>query len=412
MGNTQRVARTASLLIIIFAIAVGAFAQDASSPPAGADVQYISLTPAEFAEKAPDLLNKDVEVAGDIVVPAMLSPRSVGTMVDKTTGKVLVQLTAKPGSPALQWLVGGDRKTKSQGIYARGKVVMARGSTVPVLDLTDISKESKVQAAAAMKAHVEAITNKDEAGLVKDVLPPHTNPSDDAAKAWLARIPTTSPSYDRAKTVWDNMVAHANWKMQADADDTRAIIRGPDRPANFETYYRSVRDTGLANLFAQSPYRNSSTSWPRVMIVIEEKPQFNGGMPSEFFHSTTKTETDYTWRFHATVWTDATHSIEIAPFNWCFSEMRYNTPYSEVPIWGRTPHPNITAPRGMGTPAAPGTSSAALPIPPRFPLPDSPDYHRTFHYDAIMVGNVLLDMGFNYTRTSDGRVWFVEDFTK
>jgi hypothetical protein len=133
------------------------------------------------------------------------------------------------------------------------------------------------------------------------------------------------------------MEAHAKWRGQAEADDRRAIIRGPDRPGDFETYYRGVRDTGLADLFAKSPYRNSSTSWPRVMIVIEEKPKFSGGMPSEYFHSSSKTETDYTWRFHATVWTDATHSIDIALFNWAFSEMRYNTPYSEVPIWGRTP---------------------------------------------------------------------------
>ncbi len=409
MAHTQTAGRTGSLLIIILAISTSAFAQDASSPPASADVQYISLTPTEFAEKAADLLNKDVEVAGDIQVPAMLSPKSVGTMVDKTSGKVLVQLIAKPGSPALQWLVGGDRKTKSQGIFARGKVVMVRGYTVPVLDLTDISKESKVQAAAAIKARVQAITNKDAEGLVKDVLPPHTNPSDAAAKAWLDRVPTTSPSFDRAKSVWDNMKVHANWRLQAEADDSHAIIRGPARPANFETYYRGVRDTGLSNLFAQSPYRNSSTSWPRVMIVIEEKPKFNGSMPSEYWHSNTKTETDYTWRFHATVWTDATHSIDIAPFNWCFSEIRYNTPYSEVPIWGRTPKLNVPPPKG--SPALSGTQPSATPIAPKYPLPETPDYHRLFHYNTIMVGNVLLDMGFNYNRP-DGRVWFVEDLAK
>jgi hypothetical protein len=368
-------------------------------------VQYISLTPAEFAQKAQELLNKDVEVAGDIQVPAMLSPQSVGTMVDPATGKVLVQLIAKPGTAALEWLIGGDRRTKSQGIYARGKVVMVSFHTTPVLDLTDISKESKVQAAAAMEARVEAITTKDNEGLIKEVLPPHTNPSGAAAKAWFDRVPTTSPSYDRAKSVWDNMVAQADWRRQADADDARAIIRGPDRPANFETYYRGVRDTGLANLFAPSPYRNNSTSWPRVMIVIEEKPQFQGSMPSEYFRSTTKTETDYTWRFRATVWTDATHKIDIAPFNWCFSEMRYNTPYSEVPIWGRTPKLNV--PRPAGAAAAPDPKNPA-PIPSRYPLPETPDYRRLFHYNTIMVGNVLLDMGFNYNRP-DGRVWFVED---
>jgi len=394
-------APTGSAALAILGIAAAALAQDSGQP---AEVQYISLTPAEFAEKAADLVGKDVEVAGDIVVPAMLSPKSVGTMVDKDTGKVLVQLTAKPGSPALQWLMGGDRKTKNQGVYARGKVAMVKGS--PVLDLTDISKQSKVKAAAELKARTQAISDKDQAGLVKEVLPPHTNPSDAAAKAWLDRVPPTSPQFDRAKTVWDNMKAHANWRAQTEADDRRAIIRGPDRPANFETYYRGVRDTGLKDLFKDAPYQNSQTTWPRVMIVIEEKPVLHGGMPSEYWHNQgSKTEEDYTWRFRATVWTDATHKIEIAPFNWAFSEMRCNTPYSEVPIWGHTPKLNV--PHAEPVNAGPD----AAPTPGRYPLPDSPEYRRLFHFNTIMVGNVLLDMGFNYNRP-DGRVWFVEGLAK
>jgi hypothetical protein len=89
--------------------------------------------------------------------------------------------------------------------------------------------------------------------------------------------------------------------------------------------------------------------------------------------------------------------------------MRYNTPYSEVPIWGRTPKQNVPAPAGIT--ASPTTQPAAVPIAPKLPLPDTPDYHRFFHYNTIMVGNVLLDMGFNYNRP-DGRVWFVEDLAK
>src|SRR5258708_15500371 len=177
MTRTQIPTCTISLLIVILAIATAVFAQDASRQPTPSDVPYISLTPTEFAEEAADLLNKDVEVAGDIQLPAMMSRKSVGTMVDKTSGNVLVQLIAKPGSPALEWLVGGERQTKSHGIFARGKIVMVRDYKVPVLDLTDISKESKVQADADKKARVETIKTKDKEGLVKDVLPPHTNPS-------------------------------------------------------------------------------------------------------------------------------------------------------------------------------------------------------------------------------------------
>ncbi len=388
---------------------LAALGQDA--PAAGTEVQYISLTPAEFAEKAAGLENKDVEVSGDILVPAMLSPRSVGTMVDKDTGKVLVQLVAKPGSQALTWLSGGDKKTKNQGIFARGKVKIVNGS--PVLDLTDISKESKVKAAADLKARTEAIDTKDKQGLVKDVLPPHTNPSSEAAKAWLDRVPPTSPEFDRAKSVWENMKDHADWRRQTEADDRRAIIRGPERPANFETYYRGVRDTGLKDLFKDAPYQNSTTSWPRVMIVIEEKPKLQGGMPSEYWHNKgSKTENDYTWRFRATVWTSEKDKIEIAPFNWAFSEMRCNTPYSEVVIWGRTPKLNVPhISQAKDAPEPDAATLAAAGKPAKYPLPDTPAYHRTFHFNTIMVGNVLLDMGFNYNR-QDGRVWFVEDVTE
>src|SRR5689334_18279011 len=104
MKGTQSTACAASLLIVIVAITATAFGQGASAPPAPSDVQYISLTPAEFAEKAADLVGKDVEVSGDITLPAMMSRKSVGTIVDKSSGKVLVQLIAKPGSPALEYL--------------------------------------------------------------------------------------------------------------------------------------------------------------------------------------------------------------------------------------------------------------------------------------------------------------------
>ncbi|HSV15214.1 MAG TPA: hypothetical protein VLI90_13225 [Tepidisphaeraceae bacterium] len=408
MVHTHAAARTVSVLLVMFALAPFALAQDAAAP-AGGDTQYISLTPAEFSEKAPDLLNKDVEVAGDIQLPSMMSRKSVGTMVDPTSGKVLVQLMAQPGSPALEWLVGGDRQANTHGVFARGKVVTSRYYSFPVLQLTDISKESKVKAAAEKKEQVQAVETKEAAGLAKDVLPPHTNPTGEAAKAWLDRIPTTEASYDRAKSVYQNMQDHANWRGQAEVDDNHALIRGPQRPANFETYYRGLRDTGLSNIFKKFPYQNSHTSWPRVMIVIEEKPRFNGGMPSEFFHNSTKTETDYTWRYRATLWMDATHKIDIAPFNWAFSEMRYNTPYSEVEIWGRTPKHNV--PPAPGVEGTAGDPANPVPIATKYPLPDDPAYHRTFHYNTIMVGNLLLDMGFNYNR-QDGRVWFVEDIAK
>src|SRR5690242_17619946 len=92
MTRTQVAARAAWLLIGISAISSAGFGQSPTAPAPAEEVQYLSLTPADFAEKAADLLNKDVEVAGDITLPRMMGPKSVGTMVDKASGKVLVQL--------------------------------------------------------------------------------------------------------------------------------------------------------------------------------------------------------------------------------------------------------------------------------------------------------------------------------
>jgi len=61
--------------------------------------------------------------------------------------------------------------------------------------------------------------------------------------------------------------------------------------------------------------------------------------------------------------------------------------------------------------ASTGKTRAIGPMPPNTPLPDTPKYHRTFSYETIMVGNVLLDMGFLYI-VSDGRVWFLEDVAR
>ena len=147
-----------------------------------------------------------------------------------------------------------------------------------------------------------------------------------------------------------------------------------------------------------------------MQLGSEQNIPLNGSIPSEYWHNQgSKTETDYTWRFRATVWTDASHKIEIAPFNWAFSEMRYNTAYSEVPIWGQVPKQNVPLPEGAA--GAAGDPAAPSPVAPAQPLPDRPDYRRLFHYNTIMVGNVLLDMGFRYERP-DGRVWFVEDIAK
>jgi hypothetical protein len=399
--------RAASLAVLLLVLSVDAFSQWSSSykKDRAENVKYIPLSALEFPTKARSLLNKDVEVSGDIQTPQMISQNSAGTLIDPHTGKSTVSLIISDrNSYALVWLAGRNCKTRCPGVFARGRITMISGRSEPVLDLIDVSFESKVQAESNIQATLATLTNKDSVGKAKPVLPPHTIPTKYDWKPWLERAPRSAPSPDKSKSVLDNMKKHSEYKQQAAADDARAMIRGPERPADFQTYYRGLRDTGLSLLFDAFPYQDASTIWPRVMITVEERPQ-TAGMPNEYFEHS-KTETDYCWRFRAKVWFDAEHSVDIAPFNWCFSEMRFNTPYNEVPIWGRTPKTNMILAK-----ASTGRKRTTGPTPPSTPLPDTPEYQRMFSYTTIMIGNILLDMGFEVFH-SDGRVWFLEDLAK
>lgn len=269
-----------------------------------------------------------------------------------------------------------------------------------MLALTSISYESRVKAQADRKALVQAIADKDRFGAAKPLLPPHSVPTKAGWQAWLSRVPGDAPGHDQAASIWANMQSHSRHQQQVASDARLVLFRGPERPANFETYYRGVRDTGLANLFARFPYQGSESEFPRVAIVIEEKPR-PSVLPDAFFKGKGPS-TDYCWRFHAKLWIDATHPQDIAPFNWCFSETRFNVPYSRSPRWGQVPTALVTL-SGKFT----GKERTTGPLPPYTPLPNTPEYKHTYSYVPVMVGNVLMDMGFSWER-SDGRVWFVE----
>jgi hypothetical protein len=267
--------------------------------------------------------------------------------------------------------------------------------------MTDISIESKAGAQAGGSDVGAAIAAKDRLGGAKAVLPPHTIPTTSARPDWTGVVPRSS-GYDSTRSMRTNVETHADELNRAEYENERLIMRGPERPTDFQTSYRGIRDTGLWMLFQQFPLEPSGrTFWPRVAIIVEERPSLSGiGLrPMDLFRHG-KPNTDYCWRFRAKVWTGPANSVDIAPFNWCASETRFNTPLAQASRWGAT-WQNIMIITGAST----GDTRTTGPVPPSTPLPDQ--LQRKYTYTTIMVGSLLLDMGFDFAK-SDGRVWFLE----
>ena len=78
-------------------------------------------------------------------------------------------------------------------------------------------------------------------------------------------------------------------------------------------------------------------------------------------------------------------------------------PYADVSLWGRTPKSNMRLIQ-----ATTGPNRTLGPNPPDTPLPGDRSYKSPFSYATVMVGNVLLDMGFSY-RAPDGRAWLLDE---
>jgi hypothetical protein len=387
-----------------------------------AAAQFKTLTLERFATDAREMVGQQVEIFGDKDMATIVDPRMTlgkramrdpeamkklrelggGSVPNPSTFPRPVNLDTYAMSPeARKWIADNRCETECVGVYFRGEVVTDRVSRGFALKLIDISKESQASGTAQKGEAAAALAAKESSGPKKELLPPGGVPSKESFEAWQAQIPRGSPDLDKTKSIWDNMVVHSQAMQRRDADMARHIVRGPERPANFETYYRSIRDTVLSDIFASKPYTDNSVNFPRVAVVIEEAPPRGAQIIAESFGD--ETAKDMCWRLHATVWTGPANPVQIAPFNWCYSEMRFNVPYAQVPIWGAAQKANMIAAN-----ANTGNRRTDGPAPPGSPLPTADargGFRGTFTYNNTMVGNLLLDMGFDYRR-NDGRVWF------
>lgn len=363
----------------------------------------LPMQATEFPSRASGLVDREVEIFGDLYSPPLINKFAIGKMHDRQTGKAMVSVIFdKADSQTVKWMAKNMCRQTCRDVFIRGRIVSRREYREPVLEMTDISFASMTGQKHGGDALAQTVSKKDRYGVPKPVLPPGTVPMQEGWRGWAERVPASAPGYDAAKGMWGSMTAMADYRRQADWDSNMSIIRGPSRPDDFETYYRGVRDTGLAMLFKAHQYNGVSTAWPRVALIVEDAPANAAGMASEYWQHG-KTKQDICWRLRAKVWAGPARSEDIAPFNWCLSETRFNVTYAGVARWGAAPKSNM-----MHVLATTGKERTEGPNPPNTPLPDKRTYRSQFSYATIMTGNVLMDMGFNYN-LPDGRVWLVDD---
>jgi len=158
-----------------------------------------------------------------------------------------------------------------------------------------------------------------------------------------------------------------------------------------------ITRTPLSCFFARHPYQDSGTNWPRVAITIVSAPPFWG----ELVQKSRDIPANTCWSMKAKIWFNQKDAQDVAPFQWCWSEMSLGVQFNDVPTWGGHASYNMMdAIRGGARTEGPWAPSA--------PLPDDPmnrDKFSFMTYSNYFVGSVLHRMGLNWSK-SDGRVWF------
>ncbi len=378
----------------------------ASSPQAVASAPADSgwtLVPAsDWSTRAPDLAGNRVEVSGNLSTLFMVNPRksfsSTGWMRDAHNNLLLTVLFDQIGDAQVAWMRANKCNVTCAGVFVRGVVVSKGGRRAFVLQMIDVSFESHAGAAPASMVQLDS-AHGDTPAVEKQLLPSGGVPTTLGASA-VTQMPATSPDSKAEKSVWQRMQDQSLSARQRDLNMAKGMIPGPERPANFETSYRSIRDTRLSKVFVNYPWNTGRNAWPRVALVVEEMP--TGGTGALGYMRGGDKIKDRCWRLRARLWTGPAGSQDIAPFNWCLSEMRFNVPYSDVALWGKTRAASMTEHNT-------GPERTLGPNPPTVPAPRF-HYDNGSYSDTIMLGNILLDMSFQFG-VPDGRVW-IGDETK
>jgi hypothetical protein len=336
----------------------------AVAPPG---TEWTVVTPAEWRTRAPQLVGKYVEVFGGMWTLGIINRKSSfsnnGSLIDSTGKEVGRVLFDQVADEVIQWTYKAECKIGCKNVFVRGIVadVSTTGNKDIELRVIEVSNESKTGAAAAGSAALAMLSAKDP----------------DAKKPLLPM-----------------------------AGATVSVFHFGDPPVT-ETTYRNIRDTELNKIFANAPWNMGSTMWPRVAIIVE-----NQGA-SDLNRTKYGDEVrNVCYRLRAKIWTGPAASQDVAPFDWCLTEMHYDTPvinssgatglrvvFTDLPLWGMSP-------KSMMSNQNTGPEVTTGPNPPYIPVPRF-HYDDGGHSDVIMLGNLMRDMSFSHG-VPDGRVWIVQ----
>jgi len=348
---------------------------------AAGDSGWTPVQSRDWRTRAPGLIGRRVEVSGNLSTLIYVDPHDgfsdTGWMRDAGNKLLVTVQFDQIGNEQVAWMRTKNCSQTCEGIFVRGVVMSgqrgpvwrepacrsqqppprcaAQSETSPVLQMIDISFESRAGGVAASMVRLDT-THGLTPAVQKQLLPPGGVPE-----------------------------RHRDLHMQ------RGMIHGPARQVDFETSYRSIRDTRLLNVFANYPWNNGGNQWPRVALVVDEQPT---GGTGKFEHARGGEKImDRCWRLRARLWTGPDSSQDIVPFNWCLSEMRFNVAYNDVALWGASTY-------GVQPDRTLGPNAPFLPVP-------TLQYRDGLHGDTIMLGNILLDMSFDLGMR-DNRVWIVQ----
>jgi hypothetical protein len=367
--------------------------------PAPADLGWTLVSASDWRTRAPALVGNRVEVSGNLSTQLMVNPSSsfsnIGWMRDAGNKELATVLFDQIGDAELVWMRKNRCSETCAGVFVRGVVVSGRGSRAQMLRMIDVSFESRAGAAPASMVQLDS-GHGDTPAVEKQSLPPGGVPTSLGPSA-VTQMPAATPQSTADKSIYEGMQDHSLKMRQRDLNLEKGMIPGPERPANFETYYRSIRDTRLSRVFANYPWNTGRNTWPRVALVVEEEP--TGGTGALGHMQGGDKIKDRCWRLRARLWTGPAANQEIAPFNWCLSEMRFNVSYNAVGLWGKIPATSM-AEHNTGPDRTLGPNPPFVPAP-RF------HYDNGSYSDTVMLGNILLDMSFSFG-VPDGRVWIVD----
>jgi hypothetical protein len=352
----------------------------------------------DWDEHAREYDGRRVELQGqiqtDLVYEGATAEANISTGVAGPSHRVRI-LMDSISPEQVDWFRANHCNLICKGVFVRGTVVSnpfnlgRRALKYPaLLRMIDASFESRAGVAPASFVTIDAAPSGTMGN--KPLLAPGATPTVLPAGA-ATRVPVQQQT--------TTQVDHANALRARSQWDSQGMIPGPERPENFETPYRSIRDTHLSNVFARYP-RSGNHMWPRVALVIENGGGGNAPSINPYWRGG-EAIPDQCYRLRARLWTGPAASEDIAPFNWCLSEMRFNVAYRDLVIWAHSPASNMLE-------ETTGTRVTLGPNPPAV-RPPNWVFGQYFSGDVIMLANTLLDMQFPFAPRIDGRVWIVDE---